>query len=249
MTGTWDLGPVPTEAACCEPATSDAKPTTPMNDTPRNRDTSGPRSPIPGPGVVVAFEGLDQSGKQTQAARLRAWFEKLGRVVESLDFPDYATPIGAEIGRALRGEREFGPDVMQLLYVANRHEWKPSIEAWTADGRIVICDRYTASSVAYGEAQGLDPAWLASIQTFLPPARVTVLLDISPDVAAARKAANRDKFERDLEMLARVRQSYLRQAAAGPAWIVIDAARGVDAVAADVAAAVTRELTAPAGQI
>jgi dTMP kinase len=190
----------------------------------------------------VAFEGLDQSGKQTQAARLRAWFEAQGRVVESLDFPDYATPIGAEIGRALRGEREFGPDVMQLLYVANRHEWKPSIEAWTAEGRIVICDRYTASSVAYGEAQGLDPAWLASIQTFLPPARVTVLLDIAPDVAAARKAANRDKFERDLEMLARVRQSYLRQAAAGSAWVVVNAARDIDAVAADVASVVARTL-------
>lgn len=215
---------------------------TPTSALQRSDILSGPRSPVPGPGFVLAFEGLDQSGKQTQAARLRAWFESRGRTVESLDFPDYATPIGGEIGRALRGERDFGPDVMQLLYVANRHEWKPSIERWTADGRIVICDRYTASSVAYGEAQGLDAAWLESIQRFLPPARVTVLLDIAPDVAAARKAANRDKFERDLDMLARVRQSYLRQAEAGTGWLVVDAARDIESVATDVAAAVVREL-------
>lgn len=194
-------------------------------------------------GLLIAIEGLDQSGKETQARRLRAWFEARGRRVQSLDFPFYDTPIGQEIWKGLHGERDYGPDTIQLLYIANRHEFKPKITAWLAAGDVVICDRYTASSVAYGEAQGLDAAWLASIQTFLPPARVTVLLDIAPDVAAARKAANRDKFERDLDMLARVRQSYLRQAAAGSAWIVVNAARDIEAVAADVAAAVARELT------
>ena len=57
---------------------------------------------------------------------------------------------------------------MQLLYVANRYEWKPEIERALAAGQIVLCDRYLASSVAYGEAQGLDPGWLIDIQRFLP---------------------------------------------------------------------------------
>jgi len=48
-------------------------------------------------GILIVFEGLDQSGKETQARRLRQWFESRGRQVESLAFPDYATPIGAEI--------------------------------------------------------------------------------------------------------------------------------------------------------
>ena len=74
-----------------------------------------------------------------------------------LSFPDYETAIGAEIGRALRGERDYAPDVMQLLYVANRYEWKAEIvRASAATATILICDRYLASSVAYGEAQGLD---------------------------------------------------------------------------------------------
>ena len=50
---------------------------------------------------------------------------------------------------------------MQLLYVANRYEWKQQIVEATGPGTILVCDRYLASSVAYGEAQGLDRAWLA----------------------------------------------------------------------------------------
>ncbi len=78
-------------------------------------------------------------------------------MVRLLSFPTYETPIGAEIGRALHGERDYGSDVMQLLYVANRFEWKPEIERELAAGAVLVCDRYLASSIAYGEAQGLDP--------------------------------------------------------------------------------------------
>jgi dTMP kinase len=195
-------------------------------------------------GVLIVFEGLDQSGKQTQARRLRQWFESRGRQAESLAFPDYATPIGQEIWKGLHGEHEFGPDTIQLLLIANRHERKPTIQAWLAEGRVVICDRYLASSVAYGEAQGLDPHWLFAVQAYLPQPDVTVLLDIAPEAAAARKAKNRDRFESDLPMLGRVRASYQRQAA-DLAWIVIDAARSADEVAADVASAVARRLGLP----
>ena len=192
-------------------------------------------------GILIAFEGLDQSGKETQARLLRQWFESRGRQVESLAFPDYATPIGAEIWKGLHGEREFGPDTLQLLLIANRHEWKPKIQEWLAAGRVVLCDRYLASSVAYGDAQGLDPHWLLSVQAYLPQPSLTILLDIAPDVAAARKSRNRDKFERDLPMLGLVRASYLRQAA-DLLWVVIDAARSIDEVAADVATAVEKRL-------
>ena len=81
-----------------------------------------------------------------------------GHSCERLSFPDYATAIGTEIHQALHGEREYAPDVMQLLYVANRYEFRARLEAWVADGRIIVCDRYKASSIAYGEAQGLDAA-------------------------------------------------------------------------------------------
>lgn len=187
--------------------------------------------------MLIAFEGLDQSGKETQAQRLRARFERDGRRVRSLSFPEYDTPIGREIRQALDGARQFTPDVMQLLYVANRLEFKPQIDRWLAEGDIIICDRYTASSIAYGEAQGLDPVWLAEIQRSLPAAAITVLLDIAPDTAVRRKSTGRDRYERDLDLLARVRHSYQRQAAA-PGWCRIDAEGSKDDVAAAVEAAV-----------
>jgi dTMP kinase len=190
------------------------------------------------PGHLIAFEGLDQSGKQTQAELLRDRLKQDGHKSRLVSFPDYATSIGEEIARALQGEREYGPDVMQLLYVANRYERKADLQRWLDGGLILVCDRYTASSVAYGEAQGLDAPWLLEIQKFLPLASVTVLLDIAPETAAQRKSVDRDRYERDLAMLARVRESYLRQAAAN-AWVRLDGERPKDQVAEDVFEAVS----------
>jgi dTMP kinase len=196
------------------------------------------------PGHIIAFEGLDQSGKQTQAEMLRDRLKQQGHKSRLVSFPDYGTSIGEEIARALQGEREYSPDVMQLLYVANRYERKADLQRWLDGSLILVCDRYTASSIAYGEAQGLDAVWLADIQKFLPPASATIMLDISPDTAVQRKAVDRDRYERDLAMQARVRESYTRQAAAG-AWIVLDGERTKDAIAEDVFTAVASRLALP----
>ena len=191
-------------------------------------------------GLLVVFEGLDQSGKQTQAERLRDRLASSGRAVVLLSFPDYDTAIGGEIARALRGERSYRADVMQLLYVANRYERRDEMLRQRAAGTILLCDRYVASTIAYGEAQGLDGAWLTLLQKYLPQPDVTILLDIPPEVSARRKTTDRDAFERDLSLLARVRESYLRQAEAG--WVRIDATRDRDAITADVEAALASRL-------
>ena len=188
-------------------------------------------------GLLIAFEGLDQSGKQTQAELLRDRLKQGGRKARLVSFPDYGTSIGEEIARALAGEREYGPDVMQLLYVANRYERKDDLRRWLDGGLILVCDRYTASSVAYGEAFGLDPSWLTDMQKFLPPPALTIMLDIAPDTAAQRKAVDRDRYERDLALLGRVRDSYRRQAA-DEGWLVLDGERSKDVIADEVFSAV-----------
>lgn len=195
-------------------------------------------------GVLMAFEGLDQSGKETQAQLLRDRLKEEGRKVRIVSFPDYSTSIGEELARALQGERDYRPDVMQLLYVANRYERKPDLVRWIDGGLVVLCDRYLASSVAYGEAHGLDPAWLLDIQRFLPQPGLTILLDIAPETALARKVTDRDRYERDLAMLARARESYRRQASAAN-WVRIDGDRDRGEVAADILTAVHARLSPP----
>ena len=195
-------------------------------------------------GHIIAFEGLDQSGKQTQAELLRDRLKQDGHKARLVSFPDYGTSIGEEIARALQGEREYGPDVMQLLYVANRYERKPDLTRWLDGGLMLVCDRYMASSVAYGEAFGLDEAWLTDMQKYLPPASLTIFLDIAPETAVQRKAVDRDRYERDLALQQRVRESYRRQAAAD-GWVVLDGERQPAAIAEDVIAAVTTRLALP----
>jgi len=195
-------------------------------------------------GHVFAFEGLDQSGKQTQSERLAEVLRGDGRRVEFLSFPEYPTAIGTEIGKALRGERDYAADTLQLLYIANRYEFRPRMLDWLAAGAIVICDRYLASSVAYGEAQGLDPAWLLDVQRYLPQPALTIVLDIPPEVSLQRKHAARDKFERDLPLLSRVRASYQRQATA-PGWVLIDGQQDKDAVFTSVMTAARSRLARP----
>ena len=199
-------------------------------------------------GLLIAFEGLDQSGKQTQAERVRDHVAALGRDCRLLSFPDYTTAIGTEISKALHGEREYGADVMQLMYVANRYERRPDITAWLAEAAIVVCDRYLASSIAYGEAQGLDPQWLTDAQRFLPQPDLTILLDIAPEIAVQRKATGRDRYERDLALLSRVRDSYKRQARR-TGWIVIDGEQSKDDVSAGVERAVLRRLGRSSGPV
>src|SRR5690606_8515002 len=113
---------------------------------------------------------------------------------------------------------------LQLLYIANRYEKRAQIEAILGRGGVIVCDRYMASSIAYGEAQGLDPQWLAEAQRFLPRPALTIVLDIAPETAVRRKSANRDRYERDLALLSRVRDSY-RSQSTQPGWLLLDGER------------------------
>jgi dTMP kinase len=194
-------------------------------------------------GRLVVVEGIDQAGKRTICDRLAGALRSAGVPTELAGFPDYTTPLGREIGRFLGRQRDYPVQVRQLLYAANRWERAPEIRAWLAEGRAVVLDRYLASGIAYGAAQGLDTEWMACVEGGLPPADLTILLDIPPEVSLARKSVDRDAYEARTDLLVRARAAYL-DLARDPSWRVVDASREREAVWADVKRAVDQFATA-----
>ena len=199
--------------------------------------------------MLIAFEGGEGTGKSTQA-RLRA--ERLGeRAV--LTFQPGATAIGASIRAVLLDPATTGLHARTeaLLMAADRAQHvaeivRPGLEA----GKVVITDRYSASSVAYqGRGRGLgedDVAGLSAFATGGLQPDLVLLLVVPAVVRDARLAARGgpDRFERaGADFHDRVEAAFLELAAADPGrWVIVDGDAPVDVVAAHVWAAVSSHL-------
>jgi dTMP kinase len=190
---------------------------------------------------LIAIEGIDQAGKQTVSRWLVDQLRSHGVRTEETGFPDYSTQLGEEITRFLRNERGYPPQVRQLLYTANRWERAEEIRTWLDDGATVVIDRYIASGVAYGAAQGLPMDWMLAIERGLPAPDINLLLDIPPETSLERKPHQRDAYEARTDLLARARDAYLTLARE-PGWLVVDAAADRDTVRGRVLAALHRYL-------
>ena len=196
-------------------------------------------------GRLIAVEGVDASGKSTQA-RLLA--ESLGAV---FTFQFGATGVGAEIRRMLLDPDNDSLDARTeaLLIIADKAQHVAEVVGPVLrDGQHVVTDRFTASTLAYqGYGRGLD---LAELQTMMRFATggiepdLNLLLDIPLELASRRLGSSLDRFEGTGDgFLDRVRAGYLTMAEADPAhWSVVDADGSVDDVAARVLAAVRDRL-------
>lgn len=187
---------------------------------------------LPRSGVLLALEGIDQSGKKTLSALLMERLRELGIQGEMISFPDYTTPIGRELNFYLAGKRDYPPQTRHLLFAANRWEWKRDIESWLQEGKVVLANRYVASGVAYGMAHGLEKDWLWNLEEGLPKPDQTFLIDIPPQVSFARKVKERDLYEEQTDLLKRAREAYLGLASEGN-WAVLDGSREMERVFSD----------------
>ena len=188
-------------------------------------------------GRFVVFEGIDASGKSTQARRVA---EDRGA---RFTFEPGDTPLGADLRSwLLDASAPMSPVTESLLMLADRsHHAATVIEPELAAGRPVVSDRYWASSIAYqGYGGGVDLALLhAATELAIGDCRpdVTVLLDVPVEVADERRLRDhRDRFESaDVAFHERVRAGYLELAAADPAhWRVVNGADDLAAVCAAV---------------
>jgi dTMP kinase len=192
-------------------------------------------------GLFVTFEGIDRSGKTTQARML---CEALGDDALQVREPG-GTPVGERVRELLKDpDVEIGPEAEALLFAAARAELVSGvIRPALAEGRVVVSDRFLDSSLAYqGHARGLGVEEVERINRFATRGLVpdlTILLWIDP-VAAATRAGEVDRFEDEGDRLQRVvLAAYDELATADPSrWRRIDADRPPDDIHAEVLAAV-----------
>jgi dTMP kinase len=194
-------------------------------------------------GAFIAFEGGEGCGKSTQAARLAT---RRGAV---LTREPGGTPLGERV-RAIfldpQAEVDAWAEVL-LVAAARAQLVSDVIGPALAEGRDVVTDRFSGSSLAYqGYGRGLPVDAVGRISGFatrgIEP-EVVVLLDVSAEVAASRLGAERDRLESaGEEFHARVREGYRELAASHERWLVIDGSRSVDEVEAAVWEAVSGRL-------
>lgn len=189
---------------------------------------------------LIVLEGIDISGKQTHTLLLAKKLTRMGRSVECITFPDYKTPLGREIKRFLKGRVRFRPEVLQLLYVANRWERERDMDAWLSEGKIVIADRYIPSGLAYGLANNLNLDWMLKLEEGLLVADMVIIIDIPVDTALSRKE-HKDIYEKNRLFQEKVRKSYL-DLTERFGWIVIDGDRPIEDVAEQIWVHVSKKI-------
>lgn len=203
-------------------------------------------------GLFISFEGIDGVGKSTQADLLETFLREHGReVVRTLE------PGGTELGQEIRHlllhrKGDVAPRAEALLYAADRaHHVATKIRPALAEGKVVLIDRYLDSSVAYqGAGRDLDRKEIRDLSLWatgglLP--ELTVLLDLDPEVARARRdqtGTEPDRLEREkLDFFIAVREGYLELAKAEPnRFLVIDAQASKDDIQAQIRAKVAQNL-------
>ncbi len=203
-------------------------------------------------GKLIVFEGVEGCGKTTQLQRSLAWLQSKTRDFASAPYSVVVTrePGGTELGLRLRrlllGEAEGKPiqdSAELLLYAADRAQHVEEVlKPQLAKGAIILCDRYTDSTIAYqGFGRGMSIEMIEQINMVATGGRMsdlTILLDIDPEISLKRKLASHklDRIEQmDLAFHHRVRNGYLTLANKYPERIVIvNAAQSADEIALNI---------------
>ncbi|MFB3889683.1 MAG: dTMP kinase [Candidatus Bathyarchaeia archaeon] len=193
-------------------------------------------------GAFIVIEGLDGSGKTTQARILAQRLRRSHGAVYTQE------PSSGRIGlfirnRILYGERRPPTTVEALLFAADRidhvqNEVQPALD----EGRLVVSDRYVYSSLAYQGSAGLSLEWIEAINQHALKPDLALFIDVDPEAVLARLKRRKSVME-NLETQRKVRAVYLKFVEKGE-LVRVDGGKPKRAVAEDVLAVVTKFLKA-----
>jgi len=171
-------------------------------------------------GKIIVFEGIDGSGKSTQARLLAKKLQKKGFNAELLKFPQYNTFFGKIIKSYLLGKfggiNSIPTEVCALLYSLDKYSAKNYLEEKLSKGKIIVLDRYIASNAAHQGAKISNPKkqkdflkWTLEVESKLPQPAITFFLDIPPKTTTKlMKGKPSDIHEDNFSYLSKVYSVY-----------------------------------------
>ncbi|MBC7110441.1 MAG: dTMP kinase [Archaeoglobi archaeon] len=160
-------------------------------------------------GKFIVIEGIDGAGKGLQCRLLEKKLAENGKRVFITE-----EPTKGKIGDVIRGYligSEAPPELMALLFAADRREHVDEILNLLKEDYVVISERYLFSSLAYQSSQGVDEGWIWEINRFAVLPDIAILIDVSPELSLRRVSESRNRreiFENE-EFLRRVREKYI----------------------------------------
>jgi dTMP kinase len=189
----------------------------------------------------ICIEGVDGSGKTTQAKRLVRNLRSRG-----YDAIYTTEPSDGKIGALIRDfvlsrKSRISVGLEALLFAADRVDHvQADVEPLLKQGKIVVCDRYVCSSLAYQGAAGLDLDWMDCVNRFALKPDLTLFLDVPPEVGLSRLRRKKSVME-TAKNLKNVREVYLILVQQNR-MILLDGSKPVDKVAENVLKVVLEEL-------
>ncbi|MEM2174532.1 MAG: dTMP kinase [Candidatus Micrarchaeia archaeon] len=188
--------------------------------------------------MLIVFEGIDKSGKTTQAKKAVSFIRKHKKKVSFYKYPNKKGLLGDILSKFLKEKIDLSPTAQFLLFIADMAMDQEKIFKDLSSGKVVVCDRYFLSTLAYQRFPYEKGVEIIKRINFLRPDLI-IYLDISPETAMKRQnkiKKSKERYEKNVERLLLARTKYRAMAEENlfGKWIVIDGNKSEEEVTSEV---------------